>query len=175
MGIGLISSGAAIWPAEVVYSQETGSQPTREVRKFSLFFEADEKVDIELTTDHPEELRSSRFLSIELFDGASPVAAGQYNLASLPVIEITARPTGYGKAEIIINGHAGSAASVRNNRIRLSGIIAISSFERDPISGQLVAVPDPTEFRGLTTIVDRHGGRRTLTLVMTAAVEPVSR
>jgi hypothetical protein len=173
--IGTAGIAAAVWPAGSGYSQEPERPSTREVRKFSLFFEADEAVEIELTTDHPEEIRSSRFLSIELFDGASRVAGGQWNLASLPVIEIAARPTGYGKAEIIINDRAGSAVSMHNNRIRLSGQIAISSFERDPVSGQLVAVPDPTGLRGLTTIVDRDGGRRTLMLVMTTSVEPMSR
>ena len=173
--IGTVVFATVVWPVGCVFAQEPALPQTREVRKFSLFFETDETVELELTTDHPEEIRKNRFLSFELFDGKSRVTGSQFNLASLPVIEISARPTGYGKAEIIINGLAGNAVPVRNNRIRLSGQISISSFERDPGTGQLFAVPDPTGFRGLTTVVDRDGGRRTLMLVMKTSVEPVAR
>ena len=156
------------------FAQDSVPPQTREIRKFSLFFEANEDVELEITTDHPEEIRNRRFLSIEFFDGNTLVAGSQFNLASLPIIKVTAHPTGYGKAEIKINGHSGDLVSVRNNRIRLFGQLSVSSIERDPETGELISIPDPTNLRGLTTIVDRDGGRRTLTLVMTTSVEAIA-
>ena len=144
---------------------------SREIRKFSLFFETDQIVELEITTDHPDEIRKDRFLDIELLNGTSRVAHSQFNLANLPLVKISARPTGYGKAEIIMNDRAGDLAPVRNSRVRLFGKLSISSIERDLESKELILIPDPTNFRGLITIIDRDGGRRTLTLVMTTAVE----
>ena len=180
-GVGFICALRIILPAAAVLlpgvsvAQDSLPPQTREVRKFSLFFEANETVELELTTDHPEEIRKNRFLKFELFDGRSLVAGSQFNLASLPIVKVTAIPTGYGKAKININGHAGELVSVRNNRVRLFGQISIHSVERDPESGQLILIPDPTNFKGLTTIVDKDGGRRTLMLVMTTSIESVAK
>jgi hypothetical protein len=153
------------------FAQNSLPAQTREVRKFSLFFEANQIVELELATDHPDEIRKYRFLRIELLDGNTRVAVSEFNLASLPIVKISANPTGYGKAEITVNGYAGELVTVRNNRIRLFGRIAVSSIKLDPETGGRILIPDPTNLKGLTTIVDKDGGRRTLTLIMTKSVE----
>jgi hypothetical protein len=167
-GLRLALIAAILALPAICYAQDAAQSTTRQVEKFSLSFEPDEVVELELTTANNEAIRPGEFLTLQFFNRRNFITSADFNLEQLPLITIAAVSTGYGKAELTINGVAGGLVPVRRNRIYLLVRALVNTIGRDYKTDELILIPSDKNLRGLMTLVDKDGGRSTRTVVTTS-------
>ena len=159
----------------ICYAQDVPQNTIRRVEKFSFSFEPDEVVELDLTTASPDEVSSDAFLTLVFFSSSrTRVLTADFDLSRLPLIRVAATRTGYGKANLTINGVSGGLVPVRRDRIYLFVQALVNSTGRDYETDELIFIPSETSLRGLMTFVDKDGGRRTQSVVTTSMKVPVS-
>ena len=159
----------------ICYAQDVPQNTIRRVEKFSFSFEPDEVVELDLTTASPDEVGSDAFLTLVFFNSSrTQVLRADFDLSRLPLIRVAATRTGYGKANLTINGVSGGLVPVRRDRIYLFVQALVNSTGRDYETDELIFIPSETSLRGLMTFVDKDGGRRTQSVVTTSMKVPVS-
>lgn len=189
LGLGLLLA-MLVMPA-VCYAQEAPQNTNRKAQRFSFSFEPDEAVEIQLTASQEEDeavrsmeltanepaaepVRADEFLTLNLFNGRTPIASTEFNLSRLRLIRITAVRTGFGNAELYINRMSAGTVPIRRSRIYLRAQAMVSTTERDFQTDELILIPSDTSLKGLMTFVDRNGGRRTRTIVTSTITVPVA-
>lgn len=157
------------------YAQDASQSTTRVAQRFSFSFEPDEAVEIELSSSNSEEeARSDEFLRLDIFNGRAPISSIEFNMSRLRLIRITATRTGFGKAELNINGLSAGVVPIRRNRIYLLAQALVSITERDFVTDELILIPADTTLKGLMTFVDLDGTRNTRTIVTSTIKVPVA-
>ena len=152
----------------ICYSQDSEPNTTRRIERFSFSFEPDEVVELDLTTTRPDEVTSDEFLTLEFFNNREFIMRADFNLSQLPLIRIAAARTGFGKANLTVNGIAGGIVPIRRDRIYLFVRALVNTTGRDYETDELILIPSETNLRGLITTVDGDGVRSTRTVVTTS-------
>jgi hypothetical protein len=160
-------------------AQDTSQSESRTAQRFTFNFEPDEAVELELTPDLRDEdeqqaPRADEFLRLNLFNGRTAVSSIEFNLARLRLIRLTATRTGFGDAELFINGRSVGMVPVRRNRIHLVIQMFVNIPQRDYQTDELILTPSETALKGLMTFVDLDGTRRTRTIVTSTIKVPVT-
>ena len=96
------------------------------------------------------------------------IMKADFNLSQLPLIRIAAARTGFGKANLTVNGIAGGIVPIRRDRIYLFVRALVNTTGRDYETDELILIPSETNLRGLMTTVDGDGARSTRTVVTTS-------
>ena len=90
------------------------------------------------------------------------------------LIRLTATRTGFGDADLFINGRSVGMVPVRRNRIHLVVQMFVNIPQRDYQTGELILTPSETTLKGLMTFVDLDGTRRTRTIVTSTIKVPIT-